>query len=74
MQQTTSTTPAPTSSPSNWRTVREQADRIKASPRSLYRAIRAGQLRAAPINGRGDLRICDDWMKDWLESRAKATT
>jgi len=75
MQQTISTpAPQPTDRTTNWHTVTGAAKCIKASPRSLYRAIRRGELRAAAvINDRGDMRICDDWLRAWLESRAKAT-
>lgn len=66
------TTTAANSDATTWRTVPEQAERIKASPRSLYRAIRSGELRAAVINGRGDMRICDEWLTEWLTSRVRA--
>ena len=49
-----------------WLTVDEAAARVKASKRSIYRAVRAGELRAAPINGRGCLRIAESWLREWL--------
>jgi excisionase family DNA binding protein len=62
---THSTTDAPF-----WLTVPEVAARLRASRRSVYRAIKKGKLRAAVINGRGDLRSCDEWVREWLTSRA----
>jgi len=56
----------------DWLTVEDAAAQIKASRRSLYRAIRAGELRAAPINGRGDLRTCRAWVSEWMSRRADA--
>ena len=53
-----------------WLTVSEAAARAKAGKRSIYAAVRTGELRAAPINERGDLRIADAWLDAWLEQRA----
>jgi excisionase family DNA binding protein len=55
-----------------WLDVPAVAREIRASRRSVYRAIRAGQLRAARINGRGDLRVSREWLDDWMRDRAKA--
>jgi excisionase family DNA binding protein len=56
---------------SPWRGVRQRAEELGISPRSIYRAIRRGELRAAPVNQRGDLLIHDDWILQWLEARAE---
>jgi excisionase family DNA binding protein len=53
-----------------WKTVKQEADRIQASPETLYRAIRAGKLRAAKINGRRNHRLTEDWTDQWLEASA----
>jgi excisionase family DNA binding protein len=53
-----------------WLTVAEAATRAKAGKRSIYAAVKAGELRAAPINERGDLRIADAWIDAWLERLA----
>jgi len=55
-----------------WLTVPEAAARIKASRRTVYRAIRSGELKAASINSRRDFRIAASWVDDWLRRRAEA--
>lgn len=62
-------TPEPT--PETWLTVEDAARRIQASRRSVYRAIKAGELKAAKINGRGDLRIAASWIDEWLSQQAR---
>jgi excisionase family DNA binding protein len=61
----------PASAEGEWFTVRQAAFILSCSPRSLYRAVRSGALRAAPINGRGDLRIHRDDIGKWLEGAAE---
>lgn len=56
---------------SPWRGVRDHAAALGIGSRTLYRAIQAGELRAAPVNGRGDLLIHDDWIREWLEAKAR---
>jgi excisionase family DNA binding protein len=68
VQNPTQTVTADTAS--DWFTVHEAAAQIKGGKRSLYRAIVRGDLRAARINERGDLRIARAWLFDWLERRA----
>jgi hypothetical protein len=56
--------------PNSWYAPREIAKAIKGGPRPVYRAIRTGELRAAKINQRGDLRSLGAWALDWMERRA----
>jgi len=49
-----------------WLKVREAADRARCGPKTIYRAVRSGQLRAARIGGRRELRFLDNWIDDWL--------
>ena len=49
-----------------WLTVREAADRARCGPKTIYRAVRAGQLRAARIGGRRELRFLASWIDGWL--------
>jgi len=61
----------PTSESSNdWFTVPEAAMTLRTGRRSIYRAIDRGELRAARINERSDLRIARAWLMDWCERRA----
>jgi len=55
---------------SDWLTVLEAADILNIGKRSVFRAIKRKELRAARINERGDLRIARAWLIDWLERRA----
>jgi len=55
---------------SDWLSVAEVAEELQTGKRPIYRAIRAGTLRAAPVTDRGDLRIARQWLTAWLESRA----
>lgn len=58
------------SSPTEILTIREAAREVKSGTRPLYRAAKAGELRAAVINDRGDLRTTREWLRDWLARRA----
>lgn len=46
------------------------AEWAHVSKLSVYRAVRSGKLRAARVNGRGDLRITLEWGRAWLEACA----
>lgn len=48
-------------------TVDDVAARAKVGRLSIYRAVRAGRLRAARVNGRGDLRFTPEWVSAWME-------
>lgn len=49
-----------------WLKVREAADRARCGPKTIYRAVRSGHLRAARIGGRRELRLLDNWIDRWL--------
>jgi excisionase family DNA binding protein len=49
-----------------WLKVREAADRARCGPKTIYRAVRSGHLRAARIGGRRELRLLDSWIDGWL--------
>lgn len=53
-------------------TVRDCKVRAKCGGRPIYRAIRAGRLRAIRLNDRGDLRIHPAWFRAWIEAEADA--
>ena len=63
-----STQTVPRLHPDEWYRPRELARKIDSGPRPVYRAIHTGELKAAPINGRGDLRIRGAWAIAWLEA------
>jgi excisionase family DNA binding protein len=56
---------------SPWLTVKEAAERARCGAGLIYRSIRSGQLRAARIGGRRDLRILAEWVDAWLIEAAK---
>ena len=49
-----------------WLTVRDAADRARCGPKTIYRAVRSSQLRAARIGGRRELRFLASWIDAWL--------
>ena len=49
-----------------WLKVRDAADRARCGPKTIYRAVRSGQLRAARIGGRRELRFLELWIDQWL--------
>jgi excisionase family DNA binding protein len=67
----TTTTSGPEAARGEWLTPREAAQEHNVGPRTIYNAIRRGELRAAPVNQRGDLRIKRAWLDDWLERKAR---
>jgi excisionase family DNA binding protein len=56
-----------TEQPADWLTVPELAGWFRVGKRSVFRAISRGDLRAARVNERGDLRISRAWALDWVE-------
>jgi hypothetical protein len=50
--------------------VAEIADCQQSGTAQVYADIKAGRLRAAKLNDRGDLRILGAWYIEYLESRA----
>ena len=49
-----------------WLKIDEAADRARCGPKTIYRAVRSGQLRAARIGGRRELRFLESWIDCWL--------
>jgi hypothetical protein len=58
--------------PDSWYSPREIAKAIKSGARPVYTAINTGELRAAAINARGDLRSQGAWVLEFLERRAES--
>jgi excisionase family DNA binding protein len=52
-----------------WLDVGEAASEIGAGTRTIRAAIQRGELQACAINGRGDLRINREWLRDWMTQR-----
>src|SRR5437588_61247 len=50
-----------------WLTTQEAADRACCGARTIRRAVRSGQLRAARL--RGELRFLERWIDEWLITR-----
>jgi excisionase family DNA binding protein len=51
-----------------WLDVRQAAARAQTGPKPIYRAVKAGHLRAARIGGRRELRFRAEWLDAWLEA------
>lgn len=57
---------SPSSTSSDWLTVKQVCTIAQCGTKLLYREIKAGRLRAAIIGGRRDLRIHRSWIDEWL--------
>jgi excisionase family DNA binding protein len=55
-----------------WLKVQEAADRARCGPKTIYRAVRSGQLRAARIGGRRELRFLESWIDYWVLGQGDA--
>lgn len=53
-----------------WVTARSAAKYIGSSTKLIYRSVATGQLRAARVNGRRELRFRLEWLDQFLEARA----
>jgi excisionase family DNA binding protein len=51
-----------------WLTVKQAAARAQVHPWTIRRAVRTGQLRAARIGGRRELRFRAAYIDEWLEA------
>ena len=56
---------------SDWLSVGQAAAIPRCSERRIHLAVRAGELRAAVIDGRGTIRIHRGWLRAWLEQLAE---
>lgn len=52
---------------SPWLTVREAAMHVQCGVKTIYREVKAGQLRATRVGGRRELRLLPEWIDAWLE-------
>jgi excisionase family DNA binding protein len=52
--------------PTDWLTVNEAAAYARCGKRSIYLAVEHGQLRAARLGGRRELRFLAEWVDAWL--------
>lgn len=59
----------PTESP--WVTPTEASKYARCGVKIVYAAIRRGALRAARLNDRGDYRIHQQWLDEWLTALAE---
>ena len=76
MSGTTASASAPASPVSSrplddWLNVVEAARWIKVGHLVIRKAISRGELRAASVNARGDLRIHRSWLIKWMQTRAE---
>lgn len=49
-----------------WLTIREAADRACCRPTTIQQAVRTGRLQAVRIGTRGELRVRENWLEEWL--------
>jgi excisionase family DNA binding protein len=54
-----------------WLTVKQAAERVQCGEKVIYRAVKSGQLRAARIGGRRNLRFAPEWVDDWMVSSSQ---
>jgi hypothetical protein len=52
-----------------WWTVRRAAAHVGGGPKEIYRAVRAGKLKAVRLNRRGDIRTLPEWVDEWMEQK-----
>lgn len=56
---------------SRWWTARRAAGYIGAGPKEIYKAVRAGSLKAVRLNHRGDIRTTREWVDEWMEQKQR---
>jgi excisionase family DNA binding protein len=69
-------TPTPTSTPADrppspWLVPAEAAARARVSTKTIYAAVRRGDLKAARVGGRRSIRILPEWVDAWLRATAE---
>lgn len=52
-----------------WWSARRAAAYIDAGPKEIYKAVRAGNLKAVRLNQRGDIRTTREWVDEWMEQK-----
>jgi excisionase family DNA binding protein len=55
----------------SWLTVREAAQHARCGSKVIYRAVRAGKLKAAVVGGRRELRFLPEFVDEWLLATLK---
>jgi excisionase family DNA binding protein len=55
---------------SPWLTVVEAAERLRCSPKTIYRLVKQRRLRAAKIGGKRALRFRVEWLDEYVYSVA----
>jgi excisionase family DNA binding protein len=53
-----------------WLVTSEAAARARVGPKTIFREVRAGRLKAARVGGRRELRFRASWVDAWLEARS----
>jgi excisionase family DNA binding protein len=53
-----------------WLTAKEAAAYAKCGVQSIYNGVKRKRLRAARINGSGNLRFLAEWIDAWLLAEA----
>lgn len=66
-----STTTTEQSHECRWWTARRAATYIGAGPKEIYKAVRAGKLKAVRLNQRGDIRTTREWVDEWMEQKQR---
>src|SRR5437870_7570612 len=51
-----------------WWSARRAAAYVGADPKDIYKAVRAGKLKAVRLNQRGDIRTTREWVTAMLET------
>jgi excisionase family DNA binding protein len=54
-----------------WLTLKEAAQHVRCGPKTVYREVSAGRMRAARVGGRRELRFRREWLDQWLERSAE---
>jgi excisionase family DNA binding protein len=54
-----------------WWSARRAAVYVGAGPKEIYKAVRAGKLKAVRLNQRGDIRTTREWVDEWMELKQR---
>ena len=52
-----------------WWSAKRAAAYIGAGAKEIYKAVRAGKLKAVRLNQRGDIRTTREWVDEWMEQK-----